>query len=91
MRVDWDEQKAAANLAKHGVSFNEGATVLGDSLGWTYPDPDHSESEHRWVTIGASESGRVLVVSHTGEGEQAARIISARRATSKERRFYEEG
>ena len=91
VRFDWDERKATANLAKHGVSFNEAGTVLGDSLGWTYPDPKHSGSEQRWITVGLSETGRVLVVSHTGEDEEVTRIISARRATRKERRFYEEG
>lgn len=63
MRFDWDERKATANLAKHGVSFNEAGTVLGDTLSWTYPDPKHSRSEQRWITIGVSETGRVLVVS----------------------------
>lgn len=91
MRFNWDEQKAAANHSKHGISFNEAATVLGDSLGWTYPDPDHSESEQRWITIGHSDAGRIIVVFHTGEGEDETRIISARRATRKERKFYEEG
>ena len=91
MRIDWDEEKAAANRTKHGISFNEAATVFGDPLGWTYPDSDHSESERRWITIGASEAGRILVIAHTGEGERVIRIISARRATKKERRFYEEG
>ena len=91
VRFDWDERKATANLAKHGVSFNEAGTVLGDSLGWTYPDPKHSRSEQRWITVGLSETGRVLVVSHTDEDEEVTRIISARRATRKERRFYEEG
>jgi uncharacterized protein len=91
VRFDWDEEKAAANIAKHGVSFNEAATVFGDSLGWAYPDPDHSESEQRWVTIGLSEVGRILVISHTDKGEGVTRIISARRATRKERNFYEEG
>lgn len=91
MRFDWDEGKAAANLSKHGVSFNEAATVLGDSLGWTYPDPDHSQLERRWLTIGQSENARVLVISHTEETEQTFRIVSARRATAKERRFYEKG
>lgn len=91
MRFDWDERKAAGNLSKHGVSFNEAATVLGDSLGWTYPDPKHSKSEQRWITIGLSDAGRILVVSHTEENAEVIRIISARRATRKERRFYEEG
>lgn len=91
VRFEWDEQKAAGNRAKHGISFNEAATVLGDSLGWTYPDHDHSELERRWITIGASQTGRVLVVAHSDEGQGTIRIISARRATRKERRFYEEG
>ena len=91
MRFDWDEEKAAANLAKHGVSFNEAATVFGDSLGWTYSDPDHSESEQRWITLGMSEEYLVLVVCHTEGDDERVRIISARRATRKERRFYEEG
>lgn len=91
MRFDWDDRKAAANLTKHGVSFNEAATVIGDALGWTYPDPKHSRSEQRWITVGLSDAGRVLVVSHTDQNDEAIRIISARRATKKERRFYEEG
>ncbi|MCP3960706.1 MAG: BrnT family toxin [bacterium] len=91
MRFDWDDRKAAANLAKHDVSFNEAGTVLGDSLSWTYPDAKHSRSEQRWITIGLSESSRVLVVSHTDEDEKVTRIISARQATRKERRFHEEG
>lgn len=90
VRFDWHDQKAAANLAKHGISFHEAATVFGDFLGWTHPDTDHSESERRWITIGASEAGRILVVAHTDEGGGRFRIISARRATRKERRFYEE-
>lgn len=91
MRFDWDERKAAANIAKHGVSFNEAATVLGDTLGWTYQDPKHSGSEQRWITVGLSERRRVLVISHTDQSDEVIRIISARRATRKERRFYEEG
>jgi len=91
VRFDWDERKAATNLGKHGVSFNEAATVLGDTLGWTYPDPKHSRSEQRWITVGLSDAGRILVVSHTEQNAEVIRIISARRATRKERRFYEEG
>lgn len=91
MRFDWDERKTAAKIGKHGVSFNEAATVLGDTLGWTYPDPKDSGSEQRWITVGLSERGRVLVVSHTEQTIEVIRIISARRATRKERRFYEEG
>lgn len=91
MRFEWDEDKATANRAKHGITFNEAAAVLGDSLGWTYPDHGHSNSEQRWITIGASEVGRILVVAHTDDREGTIRIISARRATRKEREFYEEG
>lgn len=91
MRFVWDEAKAVANRAKHGISFNEAATVLGDSLGWAYPDDEHSELEERWITIGESETGRILVVGHTDDGAGTIRIISARRATRKERKFYEEG
>jgi uncharacterized DUF497 family protein len=90
MRIDWDDGKAVANLAKHGVSFYEAATVLGDPLGWTYPDPEHSTVEERWLTVGMSERQRILVVAHT-IWEAGTRIISARPATRKERRFYEEG
>lgn len=90
MRFEWDESKAAANRAKHGISFNEAATALGDSLGWTYPDDEHSELEQRWISIGESDVGRILVVAHADDGEGTFRIISARRATRKEREFYEE-
>lgn len=90
MRFDWDPDKAARNLAKHGVSFNEATTVFGDTLGWTYPDIGHSEIEPRWITIGMSEQRRVLVVIHIEE-DPMVRIISAREATRNERRFYEEG
>jgi uncharacterized protein len=90
VRLDWDEGKAGRNVSKHGVSFQEAATVLGDTLGWTYPDLRHSGLEQRWITVGMSERHRILVVAHSGEDE-AIRIISARVATRKERRFYEEG
>lgn len=90
MRFDWDPKKAASNLADHGVSFQEAATVLGDPLGWSYPDVEHSESEPRWITIGLSEKRRILVVSHASRS-QRTRLISARLATRRERRFYEEG
>jgi uncharacterized DUF497 family protein len=92
MRFEWDPQKAHSNLAKHGASFNEAATVFGDTLGWTYPDEHHSGVEERWLTMGMSEQRRILVVAHTiEEGGQRIRIFSAREATRKERSFYEEG
>ncbi len=90
MRFDWDEAKAERNLAKHGVSFQEAGTIFNDTLGWTYPDELHSEFERRWITVGLSDERRLLVVAHTAKG-QTIRIINAREATRKERRFYEEG
>lgn len=90
MRFAWDAKKAAANLRKHGVSFEEAATVFRDTLSATGSDPDHSIGEHRFVTLGVSKQGRLLAVSHTEEGE-VIRIISARLATRQERKIYEEG
>lgn len=90
MIFDWHLEKAAANLRKHGISFHEAATVFGDPLSTTFPDPDHSIRERRYITMGMSAAGRVLVIAHADEGE-TVRIISARRATRRERRFYEEG
>jgi hypothetical protein len=88
--LEWDAEKAASNLAKHGVDFHEAGTVLDDPLSTTFPDPDHSVDEERFLTIGLSASGRILVVGHTDRGE-AVRLITARPATPAERRFYEEG
>ena len=90
MVFKWDPRKAAANLKKHGIDFHEAATVLNDTLSTTFPDPDHSSFEPRFVTVGMSSRGRILVVTHTEDGDPV-RIISARRATRHERRFYEEG
>ena len=90
MILEWDPEKAASNLAKHGVDFHEAGTVLDDALSTTFPDPHHSMDEARYLTIGLSASGRILVVAHTDRGE-AVRLITARPATSAERRFYEEG
>lgn len=89
MRFAWDEKKAASNLSKHVISFEEAATVFGDPLSDTFPDPDHSLEEHRFVIIGSSESGKILVVAHTDDGE-LVRIISAREVTHGERKSYEE-
>jgi uncharacterized protein len=89
MEFEWDPDKAIRNLAKHGVSFQEAATVFGDPLAMTYLDPDHSEDEDRFLTFGHSSNGRLLVVSHT-DREDRTRIISARRMTRKERKAYEE-
>ncbi len=90
MRFAWDGRKAAANLSKHGVSFPEASTALRDTLSVTGADPDHSRGEHRFTTFGLSRQGRLLAVCHTEE-ENVIRLISARLATSKERKIYEEG
>ena len=80
MLFAWDENKAAGNLGKHGVSFEEAATVFGDPLSDTFDDPDHSVEEQRFIIVGTSERGRILVVAHTDDGE-VVRIISAREPT----------
>jgi uncharacterized DUF497 family protein len=90
MKFEWDEQKADSNLKKHGVSFSEAATVLSDAISVTYYDPDHSANEHRFITIGMSRSGKILMVAHTDRADKV-RIISARKTTRRERKYYEEG
>ena len=90
MEFEWDERKAAANLKKHGVSFHEAGTVFGDTMAITFHDPDHSETEQRFLTFGLSRFGRLLVVTHTDRGGRT-RIISARVMTNRERIIYEEG
>ena len=89
MLLEWDPAKAQANLRKHGVDFHEAGSVLDDPLSTTFPDPDHSFDERRFLTIGSSASGRILVVAHTDRSE-TVRLISARRATPRERKFYEQ-
>jgi hypothetical protein len=88
--LEWDPEKARSNLEKHGVDFHEAGTVFDDPLSTTVPDPAHSVHEPRYITIGLSLSGRILVVAHTDRGE-AVRLITARPATPSERRFYEQG
>ncbi len=90
MKFEWDHAKAQRNLRKHGVSFDEAATVFGDTLAITFDDPDHSENEQREITFGKSRKGRLLVVSHT-ERAGKKRIISARLMLRYERKIYEEG
>ena len=90
MQFTWDPAKAEQNLDTHGVSFQEATTVFGDALAGTIPDPDHSEGEVRFVTIGWTANGRLIVVSHSEEGD-TIRIISARKAMRREREAYEEG
>lgn len=89
MRFEWDEEKAARNLARHGVSFEEAETVFADSLAGIASDPDHSIGELREIIAGQSAAGRLLLVSFT-ERDDAVRIISARLLTRSERRLYEE-
>lgn len=91
MVFTWEPKKATSNRKKHGIDFHEAATVLSDTLSTTFLDVDHSfPGEARCVTVGMSNLGRVLVVIHTEEAFKV-RIISARRATNHERKFYEEG
>ncbi|HZP23891.1 MAG TPA: BrnT family toxin [Terriglobales bacterium] len=89
MRFEWDSAKAARNLRKHRISFQEAVSVFYDPFASTGADPDHSEEGQRFVTFGMSSAGHLLVVAHTERGE-AIRIISARHATARERHIYEE-
>lgn len=86
---EWDEQKAQQNLKKHGVSFEEAATIFDDPFSLTIDDPLHSTDEERCVTLGYSEPQRLLIVVHTDRRDNI-RIISARAATRRERETYEQ-
>lgn len=90
IEFEWDERKATVNARKHGVAFPEAASVFGDKLAVTFPDPDHSANEERFITFGMSQSGRLLTVSHADRGDRV-RIINSRRMTKRERKIYEEG
>ncbi len=90
MKIEWDPKKARINLKKHEVAFEEAATALSDPMAITGADPDHSDYEDRYITFGVSARSRLLVVSHTAEGE-TIRLISARKASKGERELYEEG
>jgi len=90
VRFQWDPKKAASNLTKHGVSFEEATTVFGDPLAGTVADSTHSSSEPRFVTIGQSANSRLIVVVHADRGDDI-RVISARRATTREKKKYAEG
>jgi len=90
MKFEWDEEKAAANLAEHEVSFDEAKTVFDDPLYVDFYDPDHSYDEHRYLIVGESQQRRLLIVSYTERGD-AVRLISAREVTAAERKAYEEG
>ena len=88
MNFIWDPAKAARNLKKHGISFDDACSVFLDTLSATGADPDHSLGEDRWLTFGLSSFGRLLVVSHTEESD-TIRIISARPCTPAERKLYD--
>lgn len=88
LNVEWNADKAGSNQRKHGVSFEEAATVLSDPLSWTLPDPDHSGHEQRMLLFGRARTGRHLIVSFT-ERKGVVRLISARMMTPRERRTYE--
>ena len=90
LTFEWDEDKARENLRKHRVSFDEAKTIFWDPFSITIPDPDHSMDEERFVDIGASVNGHVLVVVYTERGANI-RLISCRRATPFERKKYEQG
>lgn len=90
LEFSWDPNKAASNLEKHGVSFEEASTAFGDPLSITVNDPDHSEDEPRFVLVGLTFTGKLAVVVHV-ELEDSIRIISAREATRRERHEYEQG
>ncbi len=87
---EWDEVKAKANLKKHKVSFEEGKSIFNDAFLFTFPDDKHSENEERYVDVGLSANGRILVLTHT-ERQGKIRIVNCRKATPRERSFYEEG
>ena len=89
-QFEWDADNAATNLRKHGVSFDEAVTAFGDPPSVLLPDPDHSLGEERYVVLGTSSAGRLLVVAFV-ERPPRTRIISARLATRRERQDYEEG
>ena len=90
MEFEWDEGKAERNLIKHGVSFDEAKTVFDDPFYVDFYDPDHSESEDRYLVIGESSRGRLLIISYTERGNKN-RLISARETTKTERETYAEG
>ena len=90
MQFEWDQNKALRNKEKHGISFTEATTVFGDPMELTISDPDHSTGEFRFLSIGQSNLGNLLVVSYTEREENHLRIISARRATKHEQKHYEQ-
>lgn len=89
MNFEWDRNKAAANLAKHGVSFDEAKTVFNGPLYVDFYDPDRSDEEHRYIMMGMSLQSRLLLVAYTERGD-VVRLISAREATRAEPKAYEQ-
>ncbi|MDD5772905.1 MAG: BrnT family toxin [bacterium] len=90
LTFEWDEAKAIVNFKKHKVSFDEGKTIFNDPFLFTFPDNEHSIGEERYINIGISVKGRILILTNT-ERKDRIRIINCRKATASERRFYEEG
>ncbi|MEL4895402.1 BrnT family toxin [Crocosphaera sp. Alani8] len=90
MQFEWDENKAKQNLSKHGVSFEEAKTIFDDPLYVDFYDPDHSDNEERYLMVGQSNRGRILILSYTERGNRI-RLISAREVTPNERKTYEQG
>ena len=89
MIFEWDPKNAESNEVKHGTSFPDAASVFLDPIAWTFPDPDHSIGEERFITLGRALNGELIVVAHVEYDEDRIRIISARRATKRERHDYE--
>jgi len=90
MKYEWDPEKDRRNQLKHGIGFEEAATVFGDDFALTWEDREHSEKEYRALTLGYTETHRLVIVAHTSR-EDRTRIITARDATAVERRLYESG
>lgn len=90
MEFEWDPNKAITNEKKHGINFSEATTVFGDPLELTIPDPEHSLGEYRFISIGKSNQENLLVVSYTERQPNKIRIISARKATRQEQKYYEQ-
>ncbi len=91
LSFEWDQRKASANLSKHGIAFDEALTVFGDPLAVIFGDEEHSEIEIREIIIGNSVRGRLLLVAFTERDQNVVRMISARKATRRERKDHEEG
>jgi uncharacterized DUF497 family protein len=89
VNFEWDPRKAEINYRRHGISFHEASSVFGDPLASTFLDPDHSDREQRFITVGVSNASRLLMVAHADRSE-TIRIISARKLTARERTQYEE-